>query len=595
MTCTLTINTDYGFQYKVQTEVGQRLLDICNDSAHTLNAPCGGRGKCGKCQVKASGRLSAISEKERMLLSEGEIRNGVRLACLCHIEGDAEIWLSEERTCILLDGISNVQVSLRPAFTAEYVCVSKPSLTDQRSDLERLNEVCGSSSATIQALRALPLAARKQDGHFWVVKDCCNNRITAVTVEEPALFGAAIDIGTTTIAAYLIDLKTGNTIESCSALNPQRAHGADVISRIDYARQQNGLVVLQKSITEKIVELIRQMMVHAKVDEQDLRQIQCVGNTVMIHLLLGISPEHIASSPFVPVFVQGLTISAEELDMPFENVVVGTCACVAGYIGADTTAAILACGMDRSKKISLLIDIGTNGEIALGNSDGIVCCSAAAGPAFEGAHIRCGSGAVEGAISGVTLTESGEVLLKTIGDSYPVSICGSGLIDVIAEMLRIGLIDETGRIDEEQAPEIWKDRLFHSLSGLAFALTEDKEVFVCQKDIREVQLAKGAIAAGIRILLKQLEVRFSEVKQLYLAGGFGNYIDVHNACMIGLLPAELEQCAIPVGNAAGTGARHMLLDSTACSKVENLAKSMRYIELSSERDFPDLFSENMLF
>ena len=596
MKCILKLHTDSGLIEFKETEVGIKLIEAINTD-HSLNAPCGGRGICGKCRVKASGKLSEPTETERGLLSASDMQNGIRLACLTTIEGDAEVWLSEEEAKILLDGGKEESVGLQPSFTAINVRIPEASLDDQRSDARRLCEVLGvkNDQLTLAILKDLPAALRSADHNVWVVKNERNGQIVRIAAAEPEMYGAAIDIGTTTIAAYLIDLKTGETVASRSAMNPQRAYGADVISRTDYSQKENGLDTLQKAIADKIDEMICDMVAEKGKAREDIYHIVCVGNTVMVHLLAGVTPENIAASPFIPAFTAPVFLNAPEIGMVFSNAMLEIGPCVAGYIGADTTAAALACAMDEYEGKALLIDIGTNGEIALGGRDGIVCCSAAAGPAFEGAHIRCGSGAVSGAISSVKLSEDGEVALETIGGTEPASICGSGIVDAVAEMLRVGLIDETGRIDEDEAPEVWGDRLFDSPAGLAFALTDDKKVFICQKDIREVQLAKSAIAAGIHILLKKSKVGFANVEKLYLAGGFGNYIDVHNACMIGLLPAELEDKTEAIGNAAGTGARYMTLNTTACGRAEDMAYKMEYIELSSQRDFTELFSENMLF
>jgi len=596
MKCILKLHTDSGLIEPIETEVGKKIIEAINTD-HSLNAPCGGRGTCGKCRVKASGKLSEPTETERGLLSASDMQNGIRLACLTTIKGDAEVWLSEEEAKILLDGGKEESIGLQPSFTAINVRIPEASLDDQRSDARRLCEVLGvkNDQLTLAVLKDLPSALRNADHNVWIVKNERNGQIVRIAAAEPEMYGAAIDIGTTTIAAYLIDLKTGETVASRSAMNPQRAYGADVISRTDYSKKENGLDTLQKAIADKIDEMICDMVAEKGKAREDIYHIVCVGNTVMVHLLAGVTPENIAASPFIPAFTAPVFLNAPEIGMAFSNAMLEIGPCVAGYIGADTTAAALACAMDEYEGKALLIDIGTNGEIALGGRDGIVCCSAAAGPAFEGAHIRCGSGAVTGAISSVKLSEDGEVALETIGGTEPTSICGSGIVDAVAEMLRVGLIDETGRIDEDEAPEVWEDRLFDSPAGLAFALTDDKKVFICQKDIREVQLAKSAIAAGIHILLKKSKVGFANVEKLYLAGGFGNYIDVHNACMIGLLPAELEDKTEAIGNAAGTGARYMTLNTTACGRTEDMAYKMEYIELSSQRDFTELFSENMLF
>jgi uncharacterized 2Fe-2S/4Fe-4S cluster protein (DUF4445 family) len=320
--------------------------------------------------------------------------------------------------------------------------------------------------------------------------------------------------------------------------------------------------------------LIEEMRARANVEAGEIRHVALVGNTIMMHLAAELSVRYIATLPFVPVYAATRNVEAKKLGLSYENAVVTLGPCVAGYVGADTVAAVVACGLDAPGEAALMIDIGTNGEIALRVGDRMWCCSAAAGPAFEGAHIRCGSGAVDGAIDSVKIVD-GAPVVTTIGGKKAASICGSGIVDAVAELLREEIVDETGRMEED------------------FPLADG--VFICQKDIREVQLAKAAIAAGIGVLADAAGIEISDIKKLYLAGGFGNYIDKKSACEIGLLPIELLDRIEPVGNAAGTGARMMIADRSALVRAEEVRRRMKYIELSASADFQERFADSMLF
>lgn len=569
-----------------------RISEILSQNEIFLMQPCGGHGKCGKCRVKASGMLSVPSEAERKLLSEEDFRNGIRLACETYIIGDAIISAVGETGTVMTDGRLVNQVNFAPEVKVHCIKIPKASLEDQRSDSERLlDPFSGIASVSYNAISHLPSEIKKASGSLFVVT--YRDKIVSVSAEKRRILSAAIDIGTTTIAAYLIDLENGNTIKTTSCLNPQGIYGADVVSRID-ASVKYGVHELRKCVLTACETLVKEMLEEVGAKNDDLYLLRLVGNTVMMHLALGISPENIASSPFIPAFTETIEIPAEKLGLCFCNADVITGPCISGYIGADTTAAVTACGMNKTQGLSLLLDIGTNGEIVLGNKDGMVCCSAAAGPAFEGAHIRCGSGAISGAVSGFSADKQGNIMIKTIDDKEPLSICGSGLVDCVAFFLDNGIIDETGYFAEED-DQPFKERLFEFEDNMAFRVSDDGKVFITQKDIREVQLAKAAIAAGIEVLLKKANKNLNDIETVYLAGGFGNYIDTHNACRIGLIPASLEKKCVSVGNAAGIGAKACLIDNDLMRQCRRITKQIDYIELSSDSMFSDLFIENIGF
>ncbi len=523
--------------------------------------------------MRAAGGLSPVCDAERRFLTDAQLAAGYRLACGCTVQGEVEVTIEESAARVLVDG-ANAELILDPAYRIEETRCEKPSLTAQKSDAARLCEALGIPEADITD-KAYPQLAEALRGGDAAYAARFLGKVMAVTVERPRVFGCAVDIGTTTMAAYLVDLATGALVRTASMLNPQRAYGGDVITRANHTMEHpEGLQTLARLVRGGISDLIEEMRGRAGVEAAEIRHVALVGNTIMMHLAAELSVKYIATLPFVPVYAATRHVPAEALALPYEGAVVTLGPCVAGYVGADTVAAVLACGLDAPGEAALMIDIGTNGEIALRVGDRMWCCSAAAGPAFEGAHIRCGSGAVDGAIDRVKI-EDGAPAVTTIGGKKAASICGSGIVDAVAEMLREEIIDETGRMDGD------------------FFLADG--VFICQKDVREVQLAKAAIAAGIGVLADAAGIEVGQIKKLYLAGGFGNFIDRRSACAIGLLPPELENRIAPVGNAAGTGARMMIADQNALKRAEEVRRRMKYIELSASADFQERFADNMLF
>ena len=578
---------------RIPADAGESLLSALQRGGLNVPAPCGGHGTCGKCRVRVlSGPCGELTAEEKRLLGP-ELEKGWRLACQARAEGDVTLELpaADVDARVLVDGGMG-ETELCPASRRVVVPADPPTLSDQRSDAERICAAVGAAEADYSALPQMSFAVRNGGAVFLF-----RSRVTAACGPDARNIGVAVDVGTTTMAAYLTDLDTGETLDKASCLNPQRAHGGDVISRADFAAQSpENLKTLQAQVAAAIQDMTLTMLRRSGLSAGDLRHIVAVGNTIMMHLLLGLDPRYIAASPFAPVYTRSLDVPATRLSMDFPAATETPGPCVAGYVGADTVAAILACDMDRSEDLHLMIDIGTNGEIALGSRDGIVCCSAAAGPAFEGAHIHCGSGAAQGAVDSVKI-EDGQVTVTTIGNTAPASICGSGLVDAVAEMLKAEIIDETGRLDEDEIPDEYAQYLFEVDGKPAFSLDGRREegVFITQKDLREVQLAKAAIAAGISVLMDSMKVSFSQVKSLYLAGGFGNYIRRESAVEIGLLPSELRDRIVPVGNAAGSGARKMLLSQNDEQRAARIAREAHYIELSARPDFQDKFVENMLF
>ncbi len=380
--------------------------------------------------------------------------------------------------------------------------------------------------------------------------------------------GVSVDVGTTTLAAYLVERSTGRVLVSDARLNPQRPHGADVISRLSFAiESEENAALLQREILAAIDEMTRSMLERAGRAGEEIRCRALVGNTVMMHLLGGYPARPLAFAPFTPAYT-----ALHEKELGGVRTILG--GCISGYVGADTLAAALACGLDERDENAMLIDIGTNGEIMLKKDGRCFACSCAAGPAFEGAHIACGTGAVAGAIDHARV-ENGEIVYTTIGGGEATGICGSGLIDLTAALLERGDITPMGR--------------------MAGDVRLSERVYLARSDIREVQLAKAAIASGIRILAEQAGAALADIEKVYLAGGFGNFIGLDSACRIGLLPAALRAKIVPVGNAAGSGSVRLLVSEQARRRAEALRQATRCVELAATPDFNDVYTDELLF
>lgn len=568
---------------------GERLYDVIAGAGIQFDAPCGGRCFCGKCRAimhDARGELiSGMGEEEARFFTGDERAQGWRLICAVDVHGDIMLKLGSRGAQIMADSAQIGMESVAPAVTSRVIELSQPSLDDPRSDLDRLNAEAN-VRLSLDMMRRLPFALRECGFKPEVV--ALRDKALYIGAPGNGLYGVAVDVGTTTMVAYLMNLEDGSVIDVDSALNPQRVYGGDVISRSDFASQseENGRK-MQQLVVDKLDGMICGMARRKGIDAGRIFHIVLVGNTTMMHMLAGLTTRNISVSPFIPAVTSELTLPARELGFTLANAMATVGSCVAGYVGADTVACVLDCGMDRSDELCLMVDIGTNGEIALGDKNGIICCSTAAGPALEGAHIKCGMGGVTGAISRVNLSDG--VDIGVIGGGEAQGICGSGLVDAIAGMLDRGYIDEMGGMDEDEMGELAGE----DAGRPALMLTDS--VMITQRDVREVQLAKAAIAAGIQTLVAQRGCAIGDIGALYIAGGFGNYIDRERAARIGLLPRELLTRMKPVGNAAGAGAKRMLMSRAELDRASDIARSMEYLELSARADFQDLFVDGMCF
>lgn len=593
---------------QLEADEGTNLLELLRKNDINVNTPCGGKGTCGKCAVKVSGLKAEPYQNEMSHLGAERLARGYRLACSCKVDADIDIYAgSNIAQASIITGGKNRKIALLPVIKKQYVEMEAPSLEDQKDDTERLRQVCDSDllDVDISVVQELPELFRKYD--YKVTAISYDGKLIGVEGGDTSrkLFGTAFDIGTTTIAAYLYDLRTGVNEAVCSALNPQGRYGADVIARISYTQKSKACrQEMQRLITECINELNSKLAEKAGTERENIYLSVFAGNTTMLHLLLGLDASAIAVSPFVPAMTELKHFSAETMNIKINKHGIGVVfPCVSAYVGGDTVAAVLSSGMYDKTELSLLVDIGTNGEIVLGNSEFLLACSTAAGPAFEGANIRNGVGGIEGAID--TVGAAPDFKYTTIGEAAPVGICGSGIIDAIYRLVQTGIVDETGRLvdedEEEQLESSLRQRLADIDGSRSFVIANEGDrdvtssIVITQRDIRELQNAKAAIAAGIDTLLKLSGKDQSNIERIYLAGGFGSKINVESAIGIGLLPRQLGNRVEAIGNASGIGASEGLLSANTLELSKCIKKKIKYIELSSSAFFTERYVENMMF
>lgn len=572
---------------EITVQEGTTVLEAERMAGLSPDAPCGGAGKCGKCTVK--------------------INSSVEKACQIKITADLEVETIEKKSehRILVKGTERA-VAFHPELEILDIDIQPCKVGENSSDWTRLCEAVnnklqekGSRADRIfqPKMEVLPMISRlmkEKDGKARAIVSGDQILELKEQNEKPVLM-AAFDIGTTTVAGYLLDGKTGEQLATASSLNTQTEYGADVIMRANYSLE-HGADELSACIRVLLKKLIRALCTEAGKEPEDIYQVSVVGNTCMHHLFLGIVPDSLVHAPYNPAISQGLIFPAEKFRLgihPGGQLI--ALPVIAGFVGADTVACLLAVNLEDEKKMTLMIDIGTNGEIVLGNSSRRIACSTAAGPAFEGAKIACGMRGAEGAIEHAHL-EEGKLVYKVIGGGKPTGICGSGLIDIIAGLLEAGVIDETGRLIEgPRVVQIDENTKSAYLLAGPSESGNGKPVYLSQKDIREVQLAKGAIAAGIALLAEQMGITLEQIEQVYIAGAFGNYMDPAGACRIGMLPGILKERIIPVGNAAGEGAKLALLNKEELERAERLARHTEFLELAALPEFQDEFVDQLEF
>jgi len=591
---------------KVMVKAGTNILQAAKEAGVGIRSECGGKGVCGKCKViiKSADAVSEVSSVEEKLLSKHEIRESYRLSCQTRILKNVVVMVPPESRVetrkIELYGIER-EVEINPLVRKVHMKLEKPTLSDVKPDLERLLEaveeqleVKGGLEIDFNVLKELPETLRSSNWDVTVV--LWNKRLISVESGDTTneMFGVAVDIGTSKIVCHLVDLKSGKTIAVGSIENPQVLYGEDVISRITYA--SNGVLnlnSLQRLVIEGINKILGEACQNAGIDPNRVYEAVVVGNTAMHHLFLGIQPKYLALSPYTPAVKRSISIAAKNLNIGNMNTngVVTTLPIIAGFVGADAVADILATGMHESEDNTLLVDIGTNTEIVVGNKEDMICCSCASGPAFEGVHIKDGMKAVSGAIERVRITPNLEVEYETIGGGKPRGLCGSAVIDAVAEMFKHGIIDHHGKFNTN----VETPRLKRTDEGLEFIIAwrnetaTGREITITQRDVRELQLAKAAIYTGCSILMKRKKLEEKEINTLFIAGAFGNYINPENAKVIGLIPDVPAEKIKFVGNTAVMGAKMALISKGIRQAAESLIRVVRYHELAADPDFNSEF------
>ena len=586
------------------------VLDAARAAGVRVNTACGGDGLCGKCKVIV--RRGSVWRPSTALLTPEDVQQGYTLACKAHIQGDAVIEVPAPARVqggrILVDSAAAVPPGTGdPLVRKVHLRLAPPTIQNSAADYER---VC--------------TAVRKATGHEHIsaggrvlqsmhdVLQSASWEVTATVADagpvaellqlEPGdttrrYYAVAVDIGTTTVAAALLDLRTGQTVDTAATYNSQMACGDDYIRRIIYAETHDAFERMQRLVVDDINGLITALAGRAGIDVSDITGVLCCGNTAMIHFLLKLPPQPIRRAPYVPVatFVPPLHAS----DVGLQVHPGGMLWClpgVAAYVGSDVAAGAVAIGMDETDGTWLFIDVGTNGEVVLGNREWMVCCSASAGPAFEGGGVACGMRAERGAIEHVRIARHlhtcYSVVLKTIGDAPPRGICGTGLIDALAQMREAGILDRAGHLQ----PDHPCGRIRTGDSGYEFVLAprsepadDGRDVVLTQADIDNLIRSKAAVYAAAATLVKAVGVPFSEIDRIVLAGGFGSYLDPHNAIMLGLLPPVPADRVSFAGNTSLAGAKLALCSKTALRRIEQVARRMTYLDLMTDPTYMEAF------
>lgn len=588
----------------IKVQHGDNLFQVLSKEGYMLANSCGGNRTCGKCLVKIKVKDPIpFSASEEKLLKAKNAENGQRLACFIDVTQDIQVYLdNENKEAQIYVGGSVELKEIDPDIKKSSVFLEKPQLEDQRDDMTRLLDTMPGDIKRVsyEVIKKLPFLPKSKSDELSVIT--WNKEVLDIGLKDDLddIYGIAVDIGTTTIAAYLMNLKTGKEIDVYSSLNPQKSYGADVITRINHTMQnESGLEELKQLVGAELNNIIQVFIERNSLDKNRIYEMVLVGNTTMLHLLWGVDCKNISSSPFIPAFSSEVMIKSKEIgfDINSEGYII-TLPAVSAYVGADTMAALMAASMDEDDNVNLLIDIGTNGEIVLGNKEKMICCSTAAGPAFEGGRITYGVGGVIGAIDHVNFKWNN--LYTTIGNEEPIGICGSGLFDCVAELIQYGIVDKTGKMMSKEKlidklPLHLLERLIKNEGKNAFVLDENKGIVLTQSDVRELQLAKAAIYAGIEVLIDEMGITSEKINNVYLAGGFGNYLDMNSASYIKLIPEELKEKIVPIGNAAGTGAKMALLSRNKRNTISDVKKKMEYIELSTSITFQNKFIQAINF
>ena len=580
---------------------GVSVFDAASWNGIAIDSTCGGHGTCKKCKVQITEGIVPISRLDIRAFSQEELKNGWRLACVARATENLAITVPPmtTRPKAATVGVGR-QVILRPAVQKRYLELIEPTLHDQRPDIQRVTDGIDDLEVSVEfeVLQKLPTVLRKN-----------NFKVTAVIVDnllidiEPgdttsSRFAVAYDLGTTTVVATLLDLNSGTPIAVKSMLNKQQPFGADVISRISATMlDETALQRLREAAQSTLNQLTDEVIQEAGISNLNVYEVAVAGNATMIQLILGVDPEPVGVAPFITATQNWPVLNAKEFGLEIHpQARAYIFPSFGAYVGGDIVAGVLASGMDRDKRVRLFIDVGTNCEIVLSDGNKIITTAAPAGPAFEAASIKCGMRAADGAIEVVKIDKDG-VTLQVIGDVEPQGMCGSGLVDAVAELAKIGVLDQSGRfISQDQLekdfPNLSNRLIILESNEKAFLLHGDKSdplVFLTQRDVRELQFAKASIATGWRLLMEQLNLKDEDIQQVLLAGSFGSYLSPASAIQIGLVPKIPVMRIVSAGNVAGEGAKMVLLSQPERNGATTLLSEVEYVELSDRSDFNDKF------
>ncbi|MFH0739135.1 MAG: ASKHA domain-containing protein [Candidatus Omnitrophota bacterium] len=623
--------TFYPDNKTVEVEKDRSILSAAISAGAYINSSCGGDGVCGRCKViLRSGKV--ISQSAGRITAD-EKKRGVHLACATFVQSDLEVEIPA-RSRLNLEGLTQEEINKRlqrdysapeeldlselppgadifvhsPLATKLYLELPAPNLEDKISDLERLyRRIREIKNLPIMQtglgnIRGLGELLHDSDWKVTVTLGNRNDNVEIVLVEpgDTSLknFGLCFDIGTTTVSAQLVDLNTKKVLGTKATYNKQAAFGSDVITRIIYAKEEDGLEQLHQAVTDDMNEMTQELIKEHAVDLNDVTCVVCAGNTTMIHLLLRVDPSYIRREPYAPVFNFAPVLRAAEAELRINPR--GLLACVPGvasYVGGDVTAGVLSCGLYQEEELSLLIDIGTNGEVVLGNKEFLISAAASAGPAFEGSGVSCGMRAAKGAIQKVRIKpESLEVSYSVIGEVKSLGICGSGYIDLIAQLLLAGILDKNGKIKTIKNKRIREGELGREfIVAFKDQSLKGADIVITEPDIENLKRAKAAIYSATSVLLRHMGLNFNQLKKVFIAGGFGTYLDIENAISIGLLPDLERSKFLFIGNSSLAGSRQVLLSYEAMKKADEIARTITYFELSVEPSYMDEYMAALFF
>jgi uncharacterized 2Fe-2S/4Fe-4S cluster protein (DUF4445 family) len=597
---------------KIDVARGSTILEAAQKAGLNINVVCGGQGKCGKCVVLIqSGKTEFDRQKYSQFFTEDELKKGACLACETTVQGDLLVFIPEstliQEQKILVEGRDDA-IELHPSVRKYYVELQHPTLTDPSPDLTRLlwgiqksgGPVAEKIYVPLEVMREIPALLRHSDWKVTGTVALVPGGYRLIDLQEndtsKRIFGAAVDLGSTTIVTYLWDLVSGRIVAVASNYNKQISCGEDILARVNFARK-NGITKLQSLAAESINSSLTAASNSAGIDREDIYEVVVAGNTVMTHMLLGIDPAYIIAEPYVPVVQRALSVAASRIGIAAnQNCGLFVFPAVSDFIGGDIIADILSCGMSEHEEISLLVDIGTNFEIVLGNKEWMFSCAGAAGPALEGGEVLFGMRANPGAIEQITVDPiTFDPAYRTINNIKPRGITGSGLIDLLAELISVCVIDRTGQINTSIQNKRIRTGSHHFAEFVVVWAAETdigKDIVITENDIKNLIMSKASIHAACVTLMKQAGVTRHDIATIYFAGAFGNYLDKKNATIVGLIPEIKLDRIKNIGNGAVTGANLALINRRERKTLDEIARKIAYIELNAEAAFMDEYTSS---